>query len=40
MEDRQFFDLNRLVPTCFRMALPVVFGMLITPITHPADTYA
>ena len=40
MEDRQFFDTNRLIPTYFRMTLPVVFSMVITLIHNLADTYA
>jgi len=29
---KQFFDTNRLIPTYFKMALPVVFSMVITLI--------
>ena len=39
MEDRQFFDTDRLIPTYFKMALPVVFSMVITLIYNLADTY-
>ena len=39
MEERSAFDINRLVPTYFKMALPVVFSMVITLIYNLADTY-
>ena len=39
MEDKRIFDTDRLIPTYFRMALPVVFSMVITLIYNLADTY-
>ena len=39
MEQRSAFDTERLVPTYFKMALPVVFSMVITLIYNLADTY-
>ncbi len=39
MDDRPIFDTDRLVPTYFRLALPVVFSMVITLIYNLADTY-
>lgn len=39
MEDRQYFDTDRLIPTYFRQALPVVFNMAITLIYNLADTW-
>ena len=39
MEERSAFDTERLVPTYFKMALPVVFSMVITLIYNLADTY-
>ena len=38
-EKQQVFDTERLIPTYFRMALPVVFSMVITLIYNLADTY-
>ena len=39
MEDKRIFDTDRLIPTYFRMALPVVFSMVITLVYNLADTY-
>ena len=39
MKDKQVFDTNRVIPTYFKMALPVVFSMVITLIYNLADTY-
>ena len=39
MEERPIFNTDRLVPTYFKMALPVVFSMVITLIYNLADTY-
>ena len=39
MENRQYFDTNRLIATYFKQALPVVFSMVITLIYNLADTY-
>jgi putative MATE family efflux protein len=39
MEERRIFDTERLIPTWFRMALPVVVTMVITLIYNLADTY-
>ena len=37
--ERPVFDTERLIPTYFRLALPVVFSMVITLIYSLADTY-
>ena len=38
-EEKQIFDTERVIPTYFKMALPVVFSMVITLIYNLADTY-
>ena len=39
MEERGLFDTDRLIPTYFRLALPVVFSMVVTLVYNLADTY-
>ena len=39
MEQERIFDTDRLIPTYFKLALPVVFSMVITLIYNLADTY-
>ena len=39
MNEKQVFDTERVIPTYFRLALPVVFSMVITLIYNLADTY-
>ena len=39
MNDKAIFDTEHLIPTYFRLALPVVFSMVITLIYNLADTY-
>ena len=39
MEDRPIFNTDKLIPTYFKLALPVVFSMVITLIYNLADTY-
>ena len=39
MNDKAIFDTEHLSPTYFRLALPVVFSMVITLIYNLADTY-
>ena len=39
MSEKKIFDTDRLIPTYFKMALPVVFGLVITLIYNLADTY-
>lgn len=39
MKDKNIFDTERLIPTYFRLALPVVFSMVVTLIYNLADTY-
>ena len=39
MSEKKIFDTERLIPTYFKMALPVVFGLVITLIYNLADTY-
>ncbi len=39
MKEKPAFDTGRLIPTYFKMALPVVFSMVITLIYNLADTY-
>ena len=39
MENKQFFDTDRLITTYFRQSLPVVFSMVITLVYNLADTY-
>lgn len=38
-EEKQLFDTERIIPTYFKMALPIVFSMVITLIYNLADTY-
>ena len=38
-EEKRIFDTDRLIPTYFKLALPVVFSMVITLIYNLADTY-
>ncbi len=38
-EPQRIFDTDRLIPTYFKLALPVVFSMVITLIYNLADTY-
>ncbi len=39
MDDKQIFDTNRLIPTYFKLSLPVVFSMVVTLVYNLADTY-
>lgn len=39
MDEKRVFDTNRLIPGYFRLALPVVFSMVITLIYNLADTW-
>ena len=39
MNDKPIFDTERLIPTYFRLALPVVFSMVVTLVYNLADTY-
>ena len=39
MSQGKLFDTDRLVPTYFKLALPVVFSMVVTLIYNLADTY-
>lgn len=39
MSEKPVFNTERLIPTYFRMALPVVFSLVITLIYNLADTY-
>ena len=39
MEKNNIFDTERLIPTYFKLALPVVFSMVVTLIYNLADTY-
>ena len=39
MSQRAVFDTDRLAPTYFRLALPVVFSMVVTLVYNLADTY-
>ena len=39
MEKRGLFDIDRLIPTYFKLSLPVVFSMVITLVYNLADTY-
>ena len=38
-ESQSIFDTDRLVPAYFKLALPVVFSMVIALIYNLADTY-
>ena len=38
-DNKTVFDTNKLIPTYFKLALPVVFSMVITLIYNLADTY-
>ncbi len=37
--EEKIFDTDRLIPTYFRLALPVAFGMVISIVYNLADTY-
>ena len=39
MEEKRIFDTERLIPSYFKLAMPVVLGMVITLIYSLADTY-
>ncbi len=39
MDEKRIFDTNRLIPTYFKLSLPVVFSMVVTLIYNLADTY-
>ena len=39
MERQELFDTDRLIPTYFRLALPVVFGLVVTLVYNLADTW-
>ncbi|MBR3503082.1 MAG: MATE family efflux transporter [Clostridia bacterium] len=39
MSQQKLFDTDRLIPTYFKLALPVVFSMVVTLIYNLADTY-
>ena len=39
MEEKKVFDTERVIPTYFKLALPVVFSMVITLVYNLADTY-
>lgn len=39
MENKRIFDTERLVRSYFKLAMPVVLGMVITLIYSLADTY-
>lgn len=39
MSEKRVFDTDRLIPTYFKLALPVVFSMVITLVYNLADTY-
>ena len=39
MDEKRIFDTERVIPTYFKLALPVVFSMVITLIYNLADTY-
>ena len=39
MSQRKLFDTQRLIPAYFRLALPVVFSMVVTLVYNLADTY-
>ena len=37
--EKRLFDTERLIPTYFKLALPVVFSMVVTLVYNLADTY-
>ena len=37
--DKRVFDTDRLIPTYFKLSLPVVFGMVVSIVYNLADTY-
>lgn len=39
MDEKRIFDTNRLIPTYFKLSLPVVFSMVVTLVYNLADTY-
>lgn len=39
MENQRVFDTDRLIPSYFKLALPVVFGMVVTLVYNLADIY-
>lgn len=39
MEEKRVFDTEHVIPTYFKLALPIVFSMVITLIYNLADTY-
>ena len=39
MSQKRIFDTDRLIPSYFKLALPVVFGMVVTLVYNIADTY-
>ena len=39
MDGKRIFDTNRLIPTYFKLSLPVVFSMVVTLVYNLADTY-
>ena len=39
MNQQKLFDTDRLIPTYFKLSLPVVFSMVVTLIYNLADTY-
>lgn len=39
MSQKSPFDTNRLIPTFFQLALPLVFSLVITLVYNLADTY-
>ena len=39
LDEKQVFDTEKVIPTYFKLALPVVFSMVITLIYNLADTY-
>ena len=39
MSQQKLFDTDRLIPTYFKLSLPVVFSMVVTLVYNLADTY-
>lgn len=39
MDDKHIFDTDRLIPTYFKLSLPVVFSLVVTLVYNLADTY-